>query len=159
MLLSLPTLFATLSSVFRSRAVLQLEHLALRHQIGVLQRSARKRIRLTPGTASSGPGYPGSGAAGARRWPSSSRKRSLLGIAPAFACSGPGALSWRITPSSWSRSTSSWYPPLVSRFSRCFLVLAHDRRRIVRCKVTAHHTAEWTGQQVREAFPFAQPPR
>jgi len=32
----------------RSRAALELENLALRHQIGVLQRSARKRPRLTP---------------------------------------------------------------------------------------------------------------
>jgi len=47
MLISLATRFATLSSIFRSRAVLQLENLALRHQIGVLQRSARKRPRLT----------------------------------------------------------------------------------------------------------------
>ena len=34
--------------MFRSRAVLELENLALRHQIGVLQRSARKRFNLTP---------------------------------------------------------------------------------------------------------------
>jgi putative transposase len=46
--ISLTTLLATLSSIFRSRAALQLENLALRHQIGVLQRSARKRPRLTP---------------------------------------------------------------------------------------------------------------
>jgi hypothetical protein len=49
MLLSLTTLFATLSSAFRSRAALQLENLALRHQIGVLQRSTRKHLMLTPG--------------------------------------------------------------------------------------------------------------
>jgi len=35
MLISLTILFTTLSSIFRSRAALQLENLALRHQIGV----------------------------------------------------------------------------------------------------------------------------
>jgi putative transposase len=49
MLISLTTLLATLSSIFHSRAALELENLALRHQIGVLQRSARKRPKLTSG--------------------------------------------------------------------------------------------------------------
>ena len=49
MLISFTTLLVTLSSIFRSRAALELENLALRHQIGVLQRSARKRPRLTAG--------------------------------------------------------------------------------------------------------------
>src|SRR5580700_4439471 len=49
MVISLTTLLATLSSIFRSRAALQLENLALRHQIGVLQRSAAKRRKLTSG--------------------------------------------------------------------------------------------------------------
>src|SRR5213082_1982281 len=47
MLIYLKTLLPTLSSILRSRAALQLENLALRHQIGVLQRSARRRPKLT----------------------------------------------------------------------------------------------------------------
>src|ERR1700682_6749275 len=49
MLISLTTFLATLSLIFRSRAAVELENLALRHQIGVLQRSARKRPKLTSG--------------------------------------------------------------------------------------------------------------
>jgi hypothetical protein len=46
--ISLTMFLGTLSSIFRSRAALQLENLALRHQIGVLQRSTKRRPRLTP---------------------------------------------------------------------------------------------------------------
>src|SRR5256885_8930370 len=49
MLIFLKTLLASLASIFRSRASLGLENLALRHQIGVLHRSAGKRPKLTAG--------------------------------------------------------------------------------------------------------------
>jgi hypothetical protein len=40
-----------------------------------------------------------------------------------------------------------------------FLVLAHERRRIVHFAVTAHLTAEWTAHQLREAFPWDSAPQ
>ena len=49
MLIFLTTLRASLASIFRSRASLGLENLALRHQVGVLHRSAGKRQNLTSG--------------------------------------------------------------------------------------------------------------
>jgi putative transposase len=43
----LTTLLASVRSIFQSRAALELENLALRHQIAVLRRSAAKRLKLT----------------------------------------------------------------------------------------------------------------
>ncbi len=40
-----------------------------------------------------------------------------------------------------------------------FLVLAHERRRIVHFAVTGHPTAEWAAQRLREAFPWDTAPR
>jgi hypothetical protein len=49
MLSFLTALLAAVRAIFPSRAALEFENLALRHQIGVLQRSATKRLKLTAG--------------------------------------------------------------------------------------------------------------
>jgi putative transposase len=45
------------------------------------------------------------------------------------------------------------------RLLYCFIVLRHDRRRVVHFNVTPHPTARWTAQQIVEAFPFDETPR
>jgi hypothetical protein len=90
MLISLTVLLATLSSLFRSRAAIELENLALRHQISVLRRSARKRPKLTSGD-------PLAWICLSRLWRD---WRSALAVVkpetviaghlPAFCCFGPG---------------------------------------------------------------------
>jgi transposase InsO family protein len=43
--------------------------------------------------------------------------------------------------------------PVTFKLLYCFFVIDHQRRRIVHFNVTAHPTAEWLCQQLREAFP------
>jgi len=214
------TLFGTLSSVFRSRSALQLENLALRHQIGVLQRAATKRPKLTRGDrllwvclSRLWSGWRSSLAivkpetviawhrAGFRLFWTWKVRRGRLGrpvvsrevrdIIRKMCSENPswGAprihgellklgidigessvskymLRRRKPPSqTWRTFLENHLQQLVSidfftvptiRFQvrYVFLVLAHDRRRVLHCNVTAHPTAEWTGQQLREAFPF-----
>jgi transposase InsO family protein len=40
-----------------------------------------------------------------------------------------------------------------------FIMLSHERRRIVHCNITEHPTAHWTAQQIVEAFPWDTAPR
>ena len=50
-------------------------------------------------------------------------------------------------------------PTATFRLLFVFVVLSHDRRRAVHFGVTSHPTAEWTAQQLMEAFPWDSAPR
>jgi transposase InsO family protein len=211
-------------ALFRSRCALQLEILALRHQLGVLQRSV-KRPKLTPSdrllwatlatvwlnwrsalvivrpetviawhrrafrlfwTWKSRPRRPGRPTIPAETRQlirKMSRENPLwgaprihgellkLGIDIGETSVGKYMVRGRKPPSqTWRTFLENHVKTMVSvdfftvptiRFQvlYVFLVLAHDRRRILHCAVTPHPTAEWTGQQLREAFPWDSAPR
>ncbi|HEX8891947.1 MAG TPA: integrase core domain-containing protein [Terriglobales bacterium] len=75
----------------------------------------------------------------------------------------PPSQTWRTFLENHLKSTVSidffTVPTLRFQVLYVFLVLAHDRRRIVHFNVTAHPTTEWTAQQLREAFPYEQVPK
>ncbi len=50
-------------------------------------------------------------------------------------------------------------PTATFRVLFVFVVLCHDRRRIVHLNVTDHPSAEWTAQQMVDAFPWDTAPR
>ena len=50
-------------------------------------------------------------------------------------------------------------PTIVFQMLYAFLVRAHDRRRVLHFAETAHPTAEWTAQQLRETFRWDSAPR
>ena len=225
MLISLTVLLVALSSIFRSRASLELENLALRHQIGVLQRSARKRPKLTPvdrllwvwlsriwsdwrsvlvivqpetviawhrkgfrlfWTWKIRRGQPGRPTVPRevrdliRRmcrenpgWGAPRIHGELLKIGidigetsvGKYMVHGrkPASQTWRTFLENHAQQLVSidffTVPTIRFQVLYVFLVLAHDRRRILHFNVTARPTAEWAGQQLREAFPFDQLPR
>ena len=225
MLVSVTLLLATLSSLFRSRAEIELENLALRHQIGVLRRSARKRPKFTLGdrllwvwlsrvwndwrsalalvkpetviawhragfrlfwTWKVRRGQPGRPVISrevrdlirkmCRENPSWGAPRIhgellKLGIDIGESsvskymvrCRKPPSQTWRTFLENHAKQLVSidffTVPTIRFQILYVFLVLAHDRRRVLHFNVTAHPTAEWTGQQLREAFPYDQLPR
>ncbi len=224
-MLILRSFLAALLSILRSRAVLELENLALRHQIGVLQRSAARRPKLTPCDRLLWIGL-------SRLW--RDWRSTLAIVRPETVVSWHRAgfrlfWTWKVRRGrrgrplishevrhlirKMCRENPSWGAPRIhgellklgidvaeSSVSRyvlrhhkppsqtwrtflenhlqqlvsidffsvptirfqvlyVFLVLAHDRRRILHFNVTAHPSAEWVAQQLREAFPFAELPR
>jgi putative transposase len=212
-------LFAAVLASFRSRAALQVEILALRHQLGVLHRSVkrpklsapdrlfwawlsglwsdwrtvlvivqpatviawhRKSFRLfwTWKVRSGSPGRPMVTKELRNLIRRMSRENPIwgaprihgellkLGIDIGETSVSKYMVRRRNPPSQpWRTFLANHLQSLVSvdfftvptiRFQilHVFLVLAHDRRRILHFGATAHPTAEWTAQQLRNAFPW-----
>jgi len=136
-------LAAVIESV-RSRGAMQLEILALRHQLAVYQRTSR-RPRLTPSDRLIW-GWLASVWSG---W-----RDVLVFVKPETV------VAWQRKRfrDHWTRPSRQGKPgrPQVPRE---VLVLAHDRRRVLHWGVTEHPTARWTAQQMVEAFPWDEAPR
>ena len=49
-------------------------------------------------------------------------------------------------------------PTATFRVLYCFIILVHDRRRVIHFNITTNPTARWTAQQITEAFPFDEAP-
>src|SRR2546429_3777598 len=217
-------LFALVASSVRTRAALQAEILALRHQLAVLQKNAPRRLRfhrcdrllwvvlsrfwsgwrrclqmVQPDTV-----LRWHRRAFAWHWTRKSRRlpgrpevasniRDLirrisqanplwgaprihggllkLGIAVAQSTVArylprprkPPSQTWRTFLTNHLAQTAAidffTAPTATFRILFVFVVLAHERRRVVHFAVTEHPTQEWTMQQMREAFPWDQAPR
>jgi transposase InsO family protein len=50
-------------------------------------------------------------------------------------------------------------PTVTHKVLFVLLILAHERRRLIHFNITEHPTAEWTAQQVIDAFPWDEAPR
>jgi len=58
-----------------------------------------------------------------------------------------------------SQATVSTVPTVLFKVLFVFVVLTHDRRRILHIDVTDAPTAQWTAQQLVEAFPWDTAPQ
>ena len=75
----------------------------------------------------------------------------------------PPSQTWRTFLSNHAECLASMdfftVPTARLRVLYVFIVLSHDRRRVVHFNVTEHPTAQWTAQQLVQAFPFDSAPR
>ncbi len=75
----------------------------------------------------------------------------------------PPSQTWRTFLDNHIRSLVSvdffTVPTVMFKVLFVFVVLAHDRRRVVHVNVTDTPTAEWSAQQLVEAFPWDTAPR
>ena len=75
----------------------------------------------------------------------------------------PPSQTWRtfLTNHSKDLVSSDFFvvPTVFFRLLFAFVILSHDRRRIVHVAVTEHPTSEWVARQLLEAFPWDSVPR
>ena len=75
----------------------------------------------------------------------------------------PPSQTWRTCLSSHTECLAAidffTVPTAGFRVLYVFIVLSHNRRQVVHFNVTEHPTAQWTAQQLVEAFPFDSAPR
>jgi transposase InsO family protein len=50
-------------------------------------------------------------------------------------------------------------PTITFKLLYVLVFLSHDRRRVIHFNITTHPTAQWSAQQLRNAFSDAEPPR
>ena len=220
----LVSLVLALCGCVRSRAALQCEVLALRHQLQVLERSRPQRLRLTRADRLLWVWFsrawtewraalvivkPDTVIAWHRQgfrlfWTWQSRRRVgrptvplavrtlirtmseanprwgaprihgellILGVDIGQASVGKYMVRHRRPPSqSWRTFLANHMgqlmaadffvvPTATGRLLFVLIILAHNRRRVVHVAVTAHPTATWTAQQLRDAFPWDTAPR
>lgn len=76
---------------------------------------------------------------------------------------GPSSANWKTFLELHAKDLASIdffiVPTMKFKILFVFIVLSHDRRRVVHFNVTEHPTARWTAQQLVEAFPFDSAPR
>src|SRR6516165_10100387 len=212
----------SIRSWFRSRAALQVEILALRHQLTVLKRSQRGRLRLNSAdrllwalpplvAVALGAAYRkarNGDLLASKRVPlvleteesagRTGKARDRLGSSGVdrqdeFGKSGVGSTadSWetaqaqyrsipghrgQIHGSSGKPPSQTWrtflnnhakqlvstdffvVPTVTFRVLYVFVVLAHQRRRLLHFNVTSHPSSEWAAQQMVEALPWDSVP-
>jgi putative transposase len=194
--------FALVVSTFRTRAALQTEILALRHQLAVFQNNAPRRLRLHRGDRllwivlcrfwsdwrrclhMMQPDTVLCWHCRAFAWHWTRKSRRLPGR-PEIAANirdlirrmhqattvakylprpcKPPSQTWRTFLMNHLAQTAAIHfftvPTATFRVLFVFVVLSHERRRVLHFGVTEHPTQEWTMQQMRESFPWEEVPR
>jgi putative transposase len=78
-------------------------------------------------------------------------------------CDKPSSQAWRTFLANHLQQIAAAdffvVPTATCRLLFVLVILTHERRRVLPVAVTAHPTAAWTTQQLREAFPCDSAPR